>query len=50
MLDVSLQHRFGDFALDVRFAAPAGLTALFGSSGAGKTTVINAIALSLIHI
>lgn len=44
MLDVSLQHRFGDFALDVRFAAPAGLTALFGSSGAGKTTVINAIA------
>ena len=44
MLEVSLQHRFGDFALDVAFRAPAGLTALFGASGSGKTTVINAIA------
>ena len=44
MLEVSLHHRFGGFALDVDFTAPGGLTALYGASGAGKTTVINAIA------
>ncbi len=44
MLEVSLRHRFGGFALDVDFTAPGGLTALYGASGAGKTTVINAIA------
>ncbi len=43
-LRVSLQHRLGDFALDVAFAAPAGLTCLFGRSGSGKTTVVNAVA------
>jgi molybdate transport system ATP-binding protein len=32
------------FALDVRFAAPAGVTVLFGASGAGKTTVLDCIA------
>ena len=33
------------FDLDVRFTTPArGLTALFGKSGAGKTTIINTIA------
>ncbi len=32
------------FALDIGFAAPAGVTALFGHSGAGKTTVVNAVA------
>jgi molybdate transport system permease protein len=35
---------FGDFALDVAFEAPAGVTALFGRSGSGKTSVINAVA------
>ena len=44
MLEIALQHRFGGFALDVAFDAPAGVTALFGRSGAGKTTVINAVA------
>lgn len=43
-VEVALRHGFGGFALDVEFAAPAGVTALFGRSGAGKTTVVNAIA------
>ncbi|GEO99175.1 molybdenum ABC transporter ATP-binding protein [Methylobacterium haplocladii] len=41
-IDVAL-HR-GSFALDVAFRAGAGLTALFGRSGSGKTTVIDLIA------
>ena len=43
-VSVDIQHRFGDFALDVQFEAPQGLTVLFGRSGSGKTTVINAVA------
>ena len=43
-LDVSLRHRFEGFALDAAFSAPDGITALFGRSGAGKTTVVEAIA------
>lgn len=43
-LSVSLTHRLGQFDLDVSFRAPAGLTVLFGQSGSGKTTVINAVA------
>ena len=43
-LEVALRHRFPDFALDVDFEAPAGVTALFGRSGSGKTTVVNAVA------
>ena len=43
-LEVDIAHRFGGFALDIRFDAAAGITALFGRSGAGKTTVINAVA------
>ncbi|MDR5651610.1 molybdenum ABC transporter ATP-binding protein [Ruixingdingia sedimenti] len=43
-LEVRLSHRFPGFALEVDFAAPGGLTALFGRSGSGKTTVINAVA------
>jgi molybdate transport system ATP-binding protein len=34
----------GDFTLDVAFEGGNGLTALFGPSGAGKTTVLNLIA------
>ena len=44
MLSVALRHAFPDFTLDVAFSAPAGLTALFGRSGSGKTTVVNAVA------
>lgn len=43
-LSVSLQHRFPGFALELAFEAPPGLTCLFGRSGSGKTTVINAVA------
>ncbi|ETX13998.1 molybdenum ABC transporter ATP-binding protein [Roseivivax halodurans JCM 10272] len=43
-LEVAIRHRLGDFALDVDFDAPAGVTVLFGRSGSGKTSVVNAIA------
>lgn len=44
MLEVAVQHRMGAFDLDVSFEAPAGVTVLFGRSGSGKTSVINAVA------
>lgn len=43
-LHVELSHPLGRIALEVRFDCPAGLTALIGPSGAGKTSVLNAIA------
>ena len=43
-LEVAIRHRFEEFVLDVDFTAPAGVTALFGKSGAGKTSVIQAVA------
>ena len=43
-LAVALRHRFPGFALDVAFEAPPGVTALFGHSGSGKTSVVNAVA------
>ena len=43
-LQVRLQHSFGGFALDLAFEAGPGVTALFGRSGSGKTTVVNAVA------
>jgi molybdate transport system ATP-binding protein len=43
-LDIELRHRFGDFSLDVAFEAPEGITALFGRSGSGKTSIVNAVA------
>ena len=44
MLEVRLRHKLGAFTLDVEFAVPPGLTVLFGRSGSGKTSVINAVA------
>jgi molybdate transport system ATP-binding protein len=44
MISVAFAHRQGDFALDVGFASDALLVALFGPSGAGKTTVLNVVA------
>ncbi|MBC9245868.1 molybdenum ABC transporter ATP-binding protein [Paracoccus sp. 11-3] len=44
MLVVNIQQHFLGFDLDAGFSAPAGLTVLFGQSGSGKTTIINAIA------
>jgi molybdate transport system ATP-binding protein len=43
-LRVRLKHAFPGFALDVDLTAPPGLTCLFGRSGSGKTTIINAVA------
>ncbi|SLN23414.1 Sulfate/thiosulfate import ATP-binding protein CysA [Aquimixticola soesokkakensis] len=43
-LSIRLRQVRAAFTLDVGFEAPAGVTALFGPSGAGKTSVIEAIA------
>jgi molybdate transport system ATP-binding protein len=44
VLSVAVSHRFGHFVLDAAFDSGRGLTALFGRSGAGKTSLVNAIA------
>src|SRR2546421_3506551 len=44
MLTVAVEHHFGGFVLDAAFDSAGGLTALFGRSGAGKTSLVNAIA------
>jgi molybdate transport system ATP-binding protein len=44
MLSVAVEHRLGDFRLDAAFESGGGLTALFGRSGSGKTSLVNAIA------
>jgi molybdate transport system ATP-binding protein len=44
MLSVVVRHRLGDFLLDAAFESDGGLTALFGRSGSGKTSLVNAIA------
>ncbi len=44
MLEVSVATRLGDFSLKAEFASGAGVTALFGPSGAGKTSLIRMIA------
>lgn len=43
-LSVDIRHRLGVLDLHIAFRAPRGVTALFGRSGTGKTTVINAVA------
>lgn len=44
-IQVELTGQLGDFNLDVSFSAPStGVTALFGRSGSGKTSVLRAIA------
>ncbi|HUE19474.1 MAG TPA: molybdenum ABC transporter ATP-binding protein [Stellaceae bacterium] len=45
MISVDIEQRLGDFTLAAKFVAPAtGVTALFGRSGAGKTSIVNALA------
>jgi molybdate transport system ATP-binding protein len=44
MIEVDVSRRLGAFELDVAFAVEAPIVGLFGRSGAGKTSVVNAIA------
>ncbi|WP_279358594.1 molybdenum ABC transporter ATP-binding protein [Methylobacterium indicum] len=44
MIEVSVRHRRGAFALDADFAAAGRITALFGRSGSGKSTLVDVIA------
>src|SRR3546814_13110740 len=45
MLEVDVSHRLGEFRLDASFSCQAaGITALFGRSGAGKTSLVNMLA------
>jgi len=44
MLDLNVSARLGDFSVDANIKADAGVTALFGPSGAGKTTLVNMLA------
>lgn len=44
MISVSVKKALGDFTLDAAFEAPAGVTAIFGRSGSGKTSVVSAVA------
>ncbi|MFO1507232.1 MAG: ATP-binding cassette domain-containing protein [Lysobacterales bacterium] len=44
MIEFSARHAFGEFELDIRFESRARTLALFGDSGAGKTSVLNMIA------
>ncbi len=42
-LEVDVDHRRGAFRLQARFTAAPGLTALFGRSGSGKTSLVNIV-------
>jgi molybdate transport system ATP-binding protein len=44
LINIAVRHKLGALALDVQFTSAAGVTALFGRSGAGKTTLMNVIA------
>jgi molybdate transport system ATP-binding protein len=44
MLAVDVEKRLGEFQIAAKFATTGGATALFGPSGAGKTSVVNMIA------
>ncbi|MGE5545917.1 MAG: molybdenum ABC transporter ATP-binding protein [Solirubrobacterales bacterium] len=44
MLEVDARRRLGDFSVDARLSAGKGVTALFGRSGSGKSTIVNMVA------
>jgi len=44
MLTVDVEKRLGEFQVAAKFETAGGATALFGPSGAGKTSVVNMIA------
>jgi molybdate transport system ATP-binding protein len=43
-LEVRVRHQLGDMKIDVDFRTSSGLTALFGKSGSGKSSITNMIA------
>lgn len=43
-IDIDVAKRRGDGIVETRFTAGPGLTALFGPSGAGKTSILNMVA------
>jgi molybdate transport system ATP-binding protein len=43
-IEIDVRHRLENFSLDARFSVDRGTVALFGASGAGKTTLVNAVA------
>lgn len=44
MLDIEIEVQLSDLQLAVTLQVPPGVTVLFGASGAGKTSIVNAIA------
>lgn len=44
MINVDIEERLGAFHLQVKFSTEAAIVGLFGRSGSGKTTIVNAIA------
>ncbi len=44
MIDVDIEQRLGGFTLQVKFAVASRMVGVFGRSGAGKSSLINAIA------
>ena len=48
MIQVDVQHRLGSFDLKAQFVSEGRVTALFGRSGSGKTSLVNIIG-GLIH-
>lgn len=42
--EVDITRRLGDATISAKFAGEGGLTALFGPSGAGKTSILNMVA------
>ena len=44
MLDIRLRKRLENFTLELELAAPPGITALFGHSGAGKSMTLACVA------
>lgn len=44
MLDLSIRRRQGEFFVNVDLLAGSGVTALFGPSGSGKSSVVNMVA------
>jgi molybdate transport system ATP-binding protein len=44
MIEARIRRVVGAFQLDAEFQAPAGITVLFGASGAGKTMTLDSIA------